>query len=155
MFQGIKDLTIIDSCYNANFSSMEVILEMYKKFPGKNKWAVIGDMLEQGRGEKEEHEKLGALLNTYEFKKLILLGQRVSKYSYPLVTDKKNAVAFENPKEVLDYLNATINGGEVLLFKGARFMEGIIENLLKDKSDAAKLSRREKAWEIRRKQWGL
>jgi UDP-N-acetylmuramyl pentapeptide synthase len=155
IFQGIKDTTIIDSCYNANLSSMEVILEMYKKFPGENKWAVIGDMLEQGRGEKEEHEKLGALLKTYDFEKLILLGPRVSKYSYPLLIDKKPVVAFENPKDVLDYLKTNMNGGEVLLFKGARFMEGIIENLLKNKSDGAKLSRREKAWEIRRKQWGL
>lgn len=155
LFQGIKDTTIIDSCYNANLSSMQVILDMYKKFPGKNKWAVIGDMLEQGRGEKEEHEKLAVLLDTYNFEKLILLGPRVSKFSYPLLKDKKNIAKFENPKDVLDFLLENITGGETVLFKGARFMEGVIENLLKDKSDADKLSRREKVWEIRRKQWGL
>lgn len=155
LFQGIKDTTIIDSCYNANLSSMQVILDMYKKFPAKQKWAVIGDMLEQGKGEKEEHEKLAKLLNTYEFEKLVLLGPRVSQHTYPLISDKERVTTFENPKLVLDFLLENIKGGEVLLFKGARFMEGIIEHLLKDKHDAAKLSRREKAWEIRRKQWGL
>jgi hypothetical protein len=48
-----------------------------------------------------------------------------------------------------------LQGGETILFKGARFMEGVIENLLVDKKDAAKLVRREKIWEIRRKQWGF
>lgn len=155
LFQGIKNTTIIDSCYNANLSSMQVILDMYKKFPGENKWAVIGDMLEQGRGEKEQHEKLAALLNTYDFEKVILLGPRVSTFSYPLLKNKKLVATFENPKHVLDYILENIKGGETILFKGARFMEGIIEHLLTNKADASKLSRREKVWEIRRKQWGL
>jgi hypothetical protein len=62
---------------------------------------------------------------------------------------------FLGPKEVLDYLKENIKGGEVILFKGARFLEGVIENLLLDKSNAAKLDRREKIWQIRRKKWGL
>jgi hypothetical protein len=64
-------------------------------------------------------------------------------------------VAFENPRAVLEYLQNSISGGETIFFKGARFMEGIIEHLLADPKDIAKLSRREKIWEIRRKQWGL
>lgn len=155
IFTGIRNTTIIDSAYNANFSSMQVILDMYKKFPGEQKWAVIGDMLEQGQGEKEEHEKLARLLNTYEFDRLVLLGPRVSKYTYPLIKNKKTVTTFENPKDALDFLLDTITGGEIILFKGARFMEGIIEHLLKNKTDVEKLSRREKVWEIRRKKWGL
>lgn len=154
IFEGVKDLTIVDSSYNASLSSMSAILNMYQQFPGKKKWAVIGDMLEQGAGEREEHEKLAELLKKYKFEQLILLGPRVTKYTYPLLRSE-NIVCFENPRDVLDFIIEHISGGETILFKGARFMEGIIEHLLKNKSDVAKLSRREKIWEIRRKKWGL
>ena len=60
-----------------------------------------------------------------------------------------------SPKEVLDYLKDNLAGGEMILFKGARFLEGVIENLLENKEDAAKLARREKVWEIRRRKWDL
>ena len=53
-------------------------------------------------------------------------------------------VGFENPDEVLKYLKENIKGGETILFKGARYLEGFIENLLADKNDASKLARREK-----------
>jgi hypothetical protein len=62
---------------------------------------------------------------------------------------------FHMPKDALDYLINNLNGGEVILFKGARFLEGIIEHLLADKNDVKKLCRREKIWHTRRKQWGL
>jgi len=159
LFAGVKNTTLIDSSYNANFSSMKAILEMYKKFPSKVKWAVIGDMLEQGNEEAEEHKKLATLLAEYDFDRIIFLGPRVTKYTYPtlqsLITDKISMNAFLNPREVLEFINAHIQGEEVILFKGARFMEGIIEHLLKDKKDTLRLPRREKVWQLRRKQWSL
>jgi UDP-N-acetylmuramyl pentapeptide synthase len=159
IFKGIKDITIVDSCYNANLSSMEAIINMYNLFPNKNKWVVLGDMLEQGSGEKEEHERLADLITQHPYERIILLGPRVKKYTLPeLQNPKKNNItinAFENPKDVLDFILSKIEGREVILFKGARFMEGIIEHLLVDKNDIKKLSRREKIWQIRRKQWGF
>lgn len=160
IFKGVKDITIIDSAYNASLSSMEAILGMYSQIISKNKWVVLGDMLEQGIEEKEEHEKLARLVSKYKFQKIILIGPRVIKYTYPFLETKikdnsQELEKFLSPKEVLDYINGNIKGGEVILFKGARFLEGVIENLLLDKKDAARLDRREKIWEIRRKKFGL
>jgi UDP-N-acetylmuramoyl-tripeptide--D-alanyl-D-alanine ligase len=158
-FAGIKNITIIDSCYNANLGSMSTMLEFFESYPGEKKWAVVGDMLEQGEGERIEHEKLAEILSKMKLERIIFLGPRVSKYTMPKLNElRKNyltIVAFENPRAVLEYLQNSISGGETIFFKGARFMEGIIEHLLADPKDIAKLSRREKIWEIRRKQWGL
>jgi len=153
VFRGIKGVTIVDSAYNANLASMTAVIDMFAQIKAKDKWVVIGDMLEQGRQEQEEHEKLSKVIVSYSFQKIILMGPRVSKYTSPLISG--NVVSFLTPKEVLDYLKANIQGGEMILFKGARFMEGIIENLLLNKDDAKLLDRREKIWEIRRKKWGL
>ena len=59
------------------------------------------------------------------------------------------------PRQALDYLLKNIIGGETILFKGARFMEGIIEHLLLDKNDIEKLCRREKIWQVRRRAMGI
>ncbi len=159
LFRGVKNITIIDSTYNANFSSMSAILSMFQEFPAKTKWTVIGDMLEQGKSEKEEHEKLAGLLLKQGTKRIVLLGPRVKKYTYPILKEKlaKDIPldVFENPKDVLLLLQKEIKGGETILFKGARFLEGVIENLLLDKKEKTMLARREKVWEERRRKWGL
>lgn len=158
VFKGIKDITIIDSTYNANLSSMTAILSMFKLYPNNNKWGVFGDMLEQGEEEQEEHEKLADLIQTLDLKRIVLLGPRVKNYTYPILKEKLPDTpidVFENPKDVLDFLKQHIKGREVILFKGARFLEGVIENLLLNKSEKKLLARREAVWEKRRKKWGL
>lgn len=159
VFKGIKGITIVDSAYNANFDSMKAVVNMFAKIESKQKWVVLGDMLEQGDHEKDEHVKLAKVISDQSFQKIILMGPRVSKYTYPLL--KKSAksnveiIAFDGPREVLDHLKQSITGNEIVLFKGARFLEGVIENLLLNKGDVVNLDRREKVWEIRRKKWGL
>lgn len=159
LFRGIKDITIIDSTYNANLSSMTAILHMFKEFPSRKKWAVIGDMLEQGVNEQEEHQKLARLILDLNLERIIFLGPRVKKFTYPILQEelgnKIPMVAYENPKEVLEYIRTHLKGHETILFKGARFLEGVIENLLLDKKEKGLLARREKVWEKRRKKWGL
>ncbi len=159
VFKGIKDITIIDSTYNANLDSMKAVVDMFGQIQANEKWVVLGDMLEQGRQEEEEHKKLASLVSKYDFKRIVLMGPRISKYTFPelkkLVGKGVAIEHFLGPKEVLNYLNKNIKGGEVILFKGARFLEGVIENLLENKSDTHNLARREKVWEIRRRKWGL
>ena len=158
LFNGLKGTTLIDSTYNANLDSMKAMVDMFGRINADKKWLVLGDMIEQGEVEKEEHIKLAEIISGHNFQQVILMGPRVTEYTYPeLRRTGKNFILehFLGPKEVLGYLNANIKGGEVILFKGARFLEGVIENLLEDKSDAQYLARREKIWEIRRKKWGL
>lgn len=158
-FRGIKDITIVDSTYNANLDSMSAIVNMFGQIKSMDKIVVLGDMLELGSLEKEEHEKLADLIAENGFKRIILMGPRVTKYTYPrlsgLIGSDADLEHFNNPKDVLDYLKKNIRGKEVILFKGARFLEGVIENLLEDKDDTKFLARREKIWEIRRKKWDL
>lgn len=159
VFRGIKNIIIIDSTYNANLSSMTAILSMFQKLQAKTKWLVIGDMLEQGKEEQKEHEELAQLVLKTRAHRIVFLGPRVKKYTYPIVSKKLQktipVIVFENPKDVLDHLTKHIQGGETILFKGARFLEGVIENLLLDKKEKSLLARREKVWEERRKKWGL
>ena len=153
MLKGIRGTTIIDSSYNANVDSVTAVLNMVKQLPSESKWLILGDLIEQGEFEKEEHERVARILAQTDFQKIILVGPRSAEYVLPLLDSR--AVSFTEPKDALDYLKSSLNGREVLVFKGARFLEGIIEHLLLDKSDADKLCRREAVWQQRRKKWGL
>lgn len=158
LFKGIKNTTIIDSSYNANLSSMSTILNMMKQLDVDNKWLILGDMLEQGNVEKEEHEKLAQVISDINSNHIILLGPRNIKYTYPKLKNLINKTPIfttDSPREVLSYISTNIEGGETLLFKGGRFLEGVIEHLLANKKDITKLCRREKVWQIRRQKWGL
>lgn len=159
LFEGIKDTTIIDSTYNANLSSMTAILSLYEQYPAHHKWLVLGGMLEQGKSEQVEHEKLADLIPPIQPKKVILLGDRVGQYIYPklrvTLDSKSEIVKFETQKQILDYLLENLQGGETILFKGGTLMEGVIEHLLANKNDVTKLCRREKVWQQRRKKAGL
>jgi len=156
VFAGAKGTTLIDSTYNANLDSMSIVLDMFNKLEGK-KWAVLGDLIELGDEEAEEHTLLAEKIAQYNFEKIILAGPRVSNYTYLKLKSLgvSNIVKFNKTVEVLNYLKQSLNGKEILLFKGAGFLEGLIEVLLQDKDDAEKLCRREKVWQIRRKQWGF
>lgn len=156
LIAGIKNTTIIDSTYNATPDGMRAILEMFKNYPLKNKWLVLGDMVELGNEEQKEHEKLADLINSINLEKIILIGPRLIKHTYPkLKSEIKKIEKFTLPKDGLNYISRAIIGGEVILFKGARFLEGIIEHLLENKEDANKLVRREIVWQKRRRDWGL
>ncbi len=157
VFAGKKDTTIIDSTYNTGLGAMTALLELFNTYKAQKKWLVLGDILEQGTVEVEEHEKLAEVIARIKAERVILLGPRTRKHTYPILKKQLSTPvdSFESPKEVLDFIEKNLQGGETLFFKGGRFLEGVIEQLLKDPSDAQHLVRREANWVKRRQQWGL
>ena len=155
-FKGKKGVEIVDSSYNAHIISMRSILDMARRMHAEHKWLVIGDLVEQGSIEEEEHVKLAHLIADVEPEKVILVGRRTKKYTVPeLKRLGVSAVATTDPRKALAYIQTHIRGREVLIFKGSQYLEWIIEQLLADPKDAEKLCRREKAAVARRKKWGL
>jgi UDP-N-acetylmuramoyl-tripeptide--D-alanyl-D-alanine ligase len=158
VFAGIKNTTIIDSTYNATSEGVKAMIDAFSSYPGNDKWLVLGDMLEQGANEKLEHEKLADIIKSSGAKNVVLVGPRLKVYTYPLLMESFDAdhiVCFEMPAPAIQYIETRVKGGEIILFKGARFLEGVVEALLLNKEDAKKLCRREAVWVKRRHKWGL
>jgi UDP-N-acetylmuramyl pentapeptide synthase len=156
LLRGKKNITIIDSTYNNSLDALTGLLTLFNEYSAEHKWLVVADLLEQGSNEKAEHEKLAELLKQSKFERLILLGKRTNEYTYPLLKNLEMKVeSFTSPKDLLNYINSEAMGGETILFKGALGLEGVIEQLLNDPSDSAKLVRREAFWTKRRQNWGL
>ena len=155
-FEGKNDLKLIDSSYNAHLISMEAIMNMAAVIKEDHKWLVVGDMVEQGSIEREEHEKLAKVLAKVKPEQVILIGRRTEKYTAPILKNAKiNTFTTREPREALKFIEENTKGGETLVFKGSQYLEWIIEKLLKNPEDAKKLPRRDKAARKRRKNRGL
>lgn len=155
-FKGKNGLKLVDSSYNAHLISVESILDMLKAMKAKHKWLVIGDMIEQGKIEGEEHSKLAQAINDTKPEQVILVGRRTKKYTYPAIDKNKiNVIALDNVQEALNFINKNTTGQEVLVFKGSQYLEWVVEKLLKDPSDVDKLPRREEVYVKRRVKRGL
>jgi UDP-N-acetylmuramoyl-tripeptide--D-alanyl-D-alanine ligase len=157
VFEGKNGLTLVDSTYNTGLGAMSAILGLFNGYSSPKKWVILGDILEQGSLEKGEHQRLAEKIAALHIDHVVLLGPRTHKYTYPILKEKLTipVVSFDRPDEVLEYLRKNLKGGEALLFKGGRFLEGVIEQLLKNPSDARHLVRRESSWVKRRQKWGL
>lgn len=155
-FKGIKGINIVDSSYNAHMISMASVLDMAKRMHAEKKWFVIGDIVDQGSLEEEEHKKLAKLIADAEPDLVILVGRRTKKWTAPEL--KKlgvSAAATTDPKKALAFIEKHIKGNETLIFKGSQYLEWIIEKLLANPKDAKKLCRRDRGSVQRRKNWGL
>lgn len=155
-FEGENGLSLIDSSYNAHLISVESILEMAANMKERHLWIVLGDMIEQGKIEGEEHRKLAdAIIKTHP-EQVILVGRRTKKYTYPILAKKKtNVVALDNVKQALAFIKKNTTGKEVIVFKGSQYLEWLVEKLLKNPADADKLPRRDPVYVKRREKRGL
>ncbi len=153
-YEGKRGVKLIDSSYNAHLISMESVIGLFRELQADHKWIVIGDMVEQGVGEADQHEKLGRLLRAADFERYILVGRRTQKHTLPEL-DPAKTVSFLHPKDAAIYLDQRTTGGETILFKGSQYLEGVVEHLLADPAQAVTLPRQEKAAKKRRASWGL
>lgn len=159
VFHGTKNRILVDSTYNTSLESARAMLELFALYPRNPKWVVLGDMLELGRFEKEEHSRLAGIIEGLPLERVILVGPRLRNFTYPKLLEnskfKDITVYFLGPDEALEYIEREGSGGEAILFKGARFLEGVVEKLLSDPKDSAMLARREMVWQLRRKKWKI
>ena len=153
--EGKNGVKIIDSSYNAHIISMAGVLDMVKELKTTHKWLVIGDIIDQGSLEKEEHAKLAQLLIDTKVEKIVMIGRRTKNYTAPLLKGKCDFESFDKPQQALAYLEKNLTGKETVIFKGSQYLEWIVEKLLANPGDVSKLARQDAAHKKRRASWGL
>jgi UDP-N-acetylmuramoyl-tripeptide--D-alanyl-D-alanine ligase len=121
-------LTVIDDCYNANPASMAAALETARGLAGPGRVvAVLGDMLELGGGEAEEHLRLGELAARLADVRAFL-GPRNAAAGGETGASSARFVELE---PLWSWLRPRLRPGDVVLVKGSRGMrmERLVERL--------------------------
>ena len=120
--KGDKNYRIICDYYNANPESMKAAIEYISLFDNKNKFAILGDMLELGKFERELHLNLVPYIVNSGIKKLFLIGERMKLLCDEFESDIE-VLWFKDSDSLVLEIDKYISGGELILIKGSRGMK--------------------------------
>jgi len=121
--------TVVDDCYNANPASMVAALDTARTLAaGGRVVAVLGDMLELGPGEEQEHVALGARVSQVA-SLAAFLGPR-SAWTASAAKGIESA-QFLEVDPLWEWLQPRLRLGDLVLVKGSRGMrlERMVEKL--------------------------
>lgn len=128
-----KNNTLILDAYNANPSSMSAAIENFRDLAGENKWLVLGDMLELGKYEIQEHKNILQLISDKKFRNVILVGERFLKAISEMNISFPVQFLFKNSDELVVKIKAQrlSNDPALILIKGSRGikLEKVVEFL--------------------------
>ena len=129
-------VTILDDCYNASPASMEAALATLRSLgDGTGRAvAVLGDMLELGSAEEEEHRMLGKKAAAAGVALAAFFGPRSSLSSLTFKESSSSLPSshFTEVEPLVEWLLERIQPGDVVLVKGSRGMklERVVDALL-------------------------
>lgn len=108
-----KGNTLILDAYNANPTSVSAALKSFGQTEAKNKFVILGDMLELGEDSYTEHENIVSLVNELGLKAFFV---------GPLYSQVKemNNVFFEDKHKAKTYFESNKLQGNLVLLKGSR-----------------------------------
>ena len=107
--------TIILDAHNANPSSMKLAIENFTQTNLKNKVLILGDMLETGSEEKNEHLKILSLIRENSFWNVFLVGK-----IFQSVCTKNEFNSFLNAVELIELFEDQPLKNSSILIKGSR-----------------------------------
>ncbi len=116
-------VTVIEDCYNANPDSMKAALAMFKEYPCKRRFALLGDMLELGGMSAPAHEELGRQAAEAGLTALVTYGPEAARTARAAKdAGLADVVHAEDYQQAADALLARMAPGDALLVKASRGM---------------------------------
>ena len=113
---------VIEDCYNANPDSMKAALAMFREYPCKRRFALLGDMLELGEISPEAHETVGKQAAEYGVDFLVAYGPEAKRTAQTAAAAGVEARHVDTYREAAELLLARMQPGDALLVKASRGM---------------------------------
>jgi UDP-N-acetylmuramoyl-tripeptide--D-alanyl-D-alanine ligase len=131
----LKNLKVINDTYNASPQSMEAAINVLNDIGNENrKIAILGDMLELGEWSDKAHYDIGKYLTTKKISIIVLVGKNVKNIYKGAIENgfnNENIYNFNKNKEVIEFINESVNENDIILVKGSRgmYMEEIVNHI--------------------------
>lgn len=126
---SVKNITVIEDCYNASPESMIAaldVLKLYGERTGGRCVAVLGDMLELGAGSSAAHRAVGAHLADKGLEKLFALGHDGLQIATGAMQHgmKPADIVRESDRNAVERIGQALierlRDGDIVLFKASR-----------------------------------
>lgn len=108
--------TLIMDAYNANPESMNAAILNFENMEAAKKIVILGDMFELGSYAKDEHKKIGDIVNACHFYQCYFVGDEM-KYAHPQV---QGSLYFQTKSGLDEYLNEHSIQNATILLKASR-----------------------------------
>ena len=123
-----KGVTVIEDCYNANPDSMKAALAMFKEYPCKRRFALLGDMLELGAASEPGHRQTGKwAADAADL--LVAYGPLSAAMAEAARQKGLQTIHCQAAEEVVEYLRQNVRPGDVVLAKASHAMK--LDDVLK------------------------
>ena len=120
-------ITYILDCYNAAPDSMKASLSVLGQVSVRGRRiAVLGDMLELGKGSTRYHRAVGEYVKNSKTDILLCFGKNSNYYIEGACDkgfDRANTAHFDSREELAEHLKGILQEGDAVLFKGSRGMK--------------------------------
>ena len=117
-----KGVDVIEDCYNANPDSMKAALAMFREYPCKRRFALLGDMLELGGMSGPAHAEAGRQAAEYGVDVLLCYGPESARMAEAAEAAGVKAAHVASYREAADALLSQMQPGDALLVKASRGM---------------------------------
>ena len=117
-----KGVDVIEDCYNANPDSMKAALAMFREYPCKRRFALLGDMLELGEMSGPAHAEAGRQAAEYGVDVLLCYGPESARMAEAAKAAGVEAAHVASYREAADALLSQMQPGDALLVKASRGM---------------------------------
>jgi len=121
---GQKQVTVLDESYNANPASVSASLALLSQLStlhNARAVAVLADMLELGSQSEQQHQQLLKPILAAKVENVILVGNAMQALWQQLPVQLKGAI-LPDTTALAAHLEAQLNDGDIVLFKGSRAM---------------------------------
>ncbi len=132
---GMKDITVINDCYNASpdsiKSGIETLIAVKKQGMNKRAICVLGDMAEMGEFSYKYHKEIGEYIAEHdEIDGVIAVGIEM-KAMYDALPDAKKIGIYESADVARRPIRDLLQDKDIVIFKASRKMklETVIEKL--------------------------
>ncbi len=132
-----RGIDVINDSYNANPDSMKAAIDYLKRFEGRRRVLVLGDMFELGKNAADYHREVGEYAGESGVDVLWAVGDRAADVREGALGSGMEPGRIFHAKDVDSALGgflAAIRDGDLVLVKGSRGMkmERITEALVKE-----------------------
>lgn len=141
---GLKRSVLIDDTYNAAPDSMHEALQLFARFPGTHKIAVLGDMLELGALSDEAHKAVGVEVARLAPSHLITVGaggRIIADSAVAAGLPEERVISFDSSLEAQIPVQNLIREGSAVLVKGSQGvrMEKVVKEVMAEPMRAGEL----------------
>ena len=125
---------VIEDCYNANPDSMKAALAMFREYPCKRRFALLGDMLELGDVSRAAHEEVGRQAAECGIDTLITYGEQAKRTAVVAAAKGLPTLHADTYEQAAEALRKRMQPGDALLVKASRGMalEKVLEIFYKE-----------------------